>query len=84
MGEKSPIFHFMTRARFDPRLIDIYKEPRLLLHFQWGNDNKIYRYALVEKIDIGNINELTKQKKDELNLSNEDIWKKYGISSRHL
>ncbi len=84
MGEKSPIFHFMTRARFDPRLIDIYKEPRLLLHFQWGNDNKIYRYALVEKIDIGSINELTKQKKDELNLSNEDIWKKYGISSRHL
>ena len=84
MGEKSPIFHFMTRARFDPRLIDIYKEPRLLLHFQWGNDNKIYRYALVEKIDIGNINELTKQKKDELNLSNEDIWKKYGINSRHL
>ena len=74
----------MTRARFDPRLIDIYKEPRLLLHFQWGNDNKIYRDALVEKIDIGSINELTKQKEDELNLSNEDIWKKYGISSRHL
>ena len=74
----------MTRARFDPRLIDIYKEPRLLLHFEWGTDNKIYRYALVEKIDIGSINELTKQKKDELNLSNEDIWKKYGISSRHL
>ncbi len=74
----------MTSARFDPRLIDIYQEPRLLLHFQWGNDNKIYRYALVEKIDIGSINELTKQKKDELNLSNEDIWKKYGINSRHL
>ena len=74
----------MTVARFDPRLIDLYKEPRLLLHFQWGRDNKIYRYALVEKIDIGNINEVTKQKKDELNLSNEDIWKKYGINSRHL
>ena len=84
MGEKSPIFHFMTRARFDPRLIDIYKEPRLLLHFQWGNDNKIYRYALVEKIDIGNINELTKNKKDEINLSHKEIWKKYGISSRYL
>ena len=74
----------MTIARFDPRLIDLYKEPRLLLHFQWGRDNKIYRYALVEKIDIGSINELTKQKKDELNLSEEDIWKKYGISSRYL
>ena len=74
----------MTVARFDPRLIDLYKEPRLLLHFQWGRDNKIYRYALVEKIDITNINDLTKQKKDEVSLSEEDIWKKYGISSRHL
>ena len=55
-----------------------------MLHFQWGRDNKIYRYALVEKIDIGNINDLTKQKKDEVNLSEEDIWKKYGISSRYL
>ena len=71
----------MTIARFDPRLIDLYKEPRLLLHFQWGRDNKIYRYALVEKIDITNINDLTKQKKDEVSLSEEDIWKKYGISS---
>ena len=74
----------MTIARFDPRLIDLYKEPRLLLHFQWGRDNKIYRYALVEKIDITNINDLTKQKKDEVSLSEEDIWKKYGISSRNL
>ena len=74
----------MTIARFDPRLIDLYKEPRLLLHFQWGRDNKIYRYALVEKIDITNINDLTKQKKDEVSLSEEDIWKNYGISSRYL
>ena len=74
----------MTIARFDPRLIDLYKEPRLLLHFQWGRDNKIYRYALVEKIDITNINDLTKQKKDEISLSEEDIWKKYVISSRYL
>ena len=84
MGEKSPICYFMTRARFDPRLINIYKDPKLLLHFEWGTDNKIYRYALVEKIDIGNINELTKNKKDEVNLSHKDIWKKYGISSRYL
>jgi len=55
-----------------------------LLHFEWGTDNKIYRYALVEKIDIGNINELTKNKKDEVNLSHKEIWKKYGISSRYL
>jgi hypothetical protein len=54
------------------------------LHFEWGTDNKIYRYALVEKIDIGNINELTKNKKDEVDLSHKDIWKKYGINSRYL
>ena len=84
MRGRNPPLSKKTVARFDPRLIDLYKEPRLLLHFQWGRDNKIYRYALVEKIDIGNINDLTKQKKDEVNLSEEDIWKKYGISSRYL
>jgi|TARA_Y100000033_G_scaffold48984_1_gene56617 hypothetical protein len=74
----------MTIARFDPRLIDLYKDPRLLLHFQWGRDNKIYRYALVEKIDITDINDVTKQKKDELKLTQKEIWSKYGINSRYL
>jgi|TARA_R100000655_G_scaffold24029_1_gene48316 hypothetical protein len=74
----------MTIARFDPRLIDLYKDPRLLLHFQWGRDNKIYRYALVEKIDITDINDVTKQKKDELQLTQKEIWSKYGINSRYL
>ena len=37
-----------------------------------------------EKIDITNINDLTKQKKDEVSLSEEDIWKKYGVNSRYL
>ena len=74
----------MTIARFDPRLIDLYKDPRLLLHFQWGRDNKLYRYALVEKIDITDINDVTKQKKDELQLTQKEIWSKYGINSRYL
>ena len=75
----------MTLAAFDPGLLSNYDEPKHLLHFQWKNsDTKIYRYALVEKIDITNINDLTKQKKDEVSLSEEDIWKKYGISSRYL
>ena len=51
----------MTVARFDPRLIDLYKEPRLLLHFQWGRDNKIYRYALVETMEVPEITQKTKQ-----------------------
>ena len=75
----------MTLTAFDIAMVKNYTEPKYLLHFQWNDGTeKVYRYALVEKIDIGSINELTKQKKDELNLSNEDIWKKYGISSRHL
>ena len=74
----------MTRARFDPRLINIYKDPKLLLHFEWGTDNKIYRYALVEVISEKDINSRTKQKKDELGLTQKEIWSKYGISSRYL
>lgn len=64
----------MTIADFDPRNLDRYKEPRLLLHFQWGDGGKIYRYALVEKINTSDINHRTKQKKDELNLNQKQIW----------
>ena len=75
----------MTLSAFDIGMVKNYNEPKYLLHFQWNDGTeKIYRYALVEKIDITNINDLTKQKKDEVSLSEENIWKKYGISSRHL
>ena len=66
----------MTRARFDPRLINIYKEPRLLLHFEWGTDNKIYRYALVEEINVSDIDHGSKCKKDEIGLTQQEIWEK--------
>ena len=65
----------MTRARFDPRLINIYKEPRLLLHFEWGTDNKIYRYALVEKIDIS----LIKIKPINLTVINFNQTPRFGL-----
>ena len=72
----------MTRARFDPRLINIYKEPRLLLHFEWGTDNKIYRYALVESMDQSEIDHKSKQKQDETNLTQKEIWlKKYSFNN---
>ena len=46
----------MTIAAFDPGLLSNYDEPKYLLHFQWKNsDTKIYRYALVEEIDITKI-----------------------------
>ena len=66
----------MTTADFDPRNLDLYQEPRYLLHFQFGNSSKIYLYALVEVIDQGKINHRTKQKDDEQGLTQKEIWKK--------
>ena len=74
----------MTKNDFDPRNLGLYTKPKHLLHFQWQDDTKVYRYALVEIIEEKDINSRTKQKKDELELTQEDIWRKYGISSRHL
>ena len=70
----------MTLAKFDPRNITQYKEPRFLLHFQWGKSEKVYRYALVEIINQGAIDHKTKQKEDEIDLTQNEIWeKKYAI-----
>ena len=74
----------MTKNDFDPRNLGLYREPKQLLHFQWQDDTRVYRYALVEIIEEKDINSRSKQKKDELELTQEDIWRKYGISSRHL
>ena len=74
----------MTKSDFDPRNLGLYKEPKDLLHFQWQDDNRVYRYALVEIIDERDINSRTKQKKDELQLTQKEIWSKYGINSRYL
>ena len=66
----------MTLAAFDPRNITQYKEPRFLLHFQWGKSEKVYRYALVEIFNSGVIDHKIKQKNDEKGLSQKEIWKK--------
>lgn len=65
----------MTIADFDPRNLDLYQEPRYLLHFQFGGSSNVYRYALVEVIDQGKINHRTKQKNDEQGLTQKEIWK---------
>jgi hypothetical protein len=70
----------MTKSDFDPRNLGLYKEPKQLLHFQWQDDTRVYRYALVEIINEKDINSRTKQKKDEQGLTQEEIYKKYGIS----
>ena len=65
----------MTTSDFDPSLIEQYKEPKYLLHFQWGLSSTVYRYALVETIEPNKINSRTKQKKDETKLTQKEIWK---------
>ena len=42
----------------------------LLLHFQWQDSTKVYRYALVEIINEGSIGQRLKQKDDEQGLKN--------------
>ena len=72
----------MVKAAFDPRNISLYLKPRHLIHFEWQSSNKIYRYALVEVIDPKDINEKSKQKKDEVGLTQEEIWnKKYATNN---
>ena len=66
----------MSKSAFDPRLIEKYTEPRSLLHFQWGDDTKVYRYALVEIINEDEIDPTTKSKKDEQGLTQQEIFKK--------
>ena len=65
----------MTTAAFDPRNLSLYKKPRHLLHFQWQDSTKVYRYALVEVMNEGAIGQRLKQKDDEKGLTQEEIWK---------
>jgi hypothetical protein len=56
----------MTIADFDPKIL-IYI--MILKNYCiFSDDNKVYRYALVEVIDVLNINSRTKQKNDEQGL----------------
>ena len=66
----------MVKSAFDPRLLEKYSEPKLLLHFQWGDDNKVYRYVLVEIINEHEIDATSKCKKDEQGLTQQQIYKK--------
>ena len=69
----------MTKNDFDPRNLGLYAEPKQLLHFQWQDDTRVYRYALVETMSQSEINHRTKQKEDETNLTQKEIWlKKYS------
>ena len=54
----------MVKSAFDPRLLEKYSKPKSLLHFQWGDDTKVYRYALVEIINEHEIDPTSKCKKD--------------------
>ena len=65
----------MTVSDYDPTLLSLYVDPRFLLHLNWVNSPKVYRYALVEIIEPKEINPRSKQKIDEIGLTQEEIWK---------
>ena len=72
----------MTLAAFDIALMKNYNEPKYLLHFQWNDGKeKIYRYALVETMSQSEINHRTKQKEDEVNLTQKEICLLYTSPS---
>ena len=67
----------MTLTAFDPGVIGNYTERKYLLHFQWNDrTGKICRYALVETFNSNEIHHKTKEKKDEVGLTQKEIWKK--------
>ena len=65
-----------THSEFDVGLLENYQKEKFLLHFQWGDSSDVYRYALVEIIDQGKIGHRSKQKDDEKNLTQKEVWKK--------
>jgi len=66
----------VTTSDFDPGLMEKYNQPKFLLHFQWGLSSTVYRYALVETIKPNEIHPRTKQKEDEKDLTQKEIWEK--------
>ena len=67
----------MTLLAFDIGLVKNYTEKKYLLHFQWNDGKeKVYRYALVEEIDLNKIDHKLKIKEDEVGLTQKEIWKK--------
>ena len=72
----------MPVAKFDPRNLTLYQTPRYLLHFEWGRSPLIHRYALVEVIKPDNIQPTSKQKPDEIDLTQKEIYdKKYRLQN---
>jgi hypothetical protein len=67
----------MTLLAFDIGLVKNYTEKKYLLHFQWNDGKeKVYRYALVEEIDLNKIDHKLKIKEDEIRLTQKEIWEK--------
>jgi len=73
----------MTLTAFDIAMVKNYTEPKYLLHFQWNDGTeKVYRYALVESMNQSEIDHKSKQKQDETNLTQKEIWlKKYSFNN---
>ncbi len=57
----------MTHRMFDPLNFGSYPatDPPIMLHFQYKGSTDIFRYVLVERIPLGEINTETRRKKGE-------------------
>lgn len=68
----------MTLSAFDPMCLERYpaSDPPLMFHFQHDGSEDVFRYVLVERIPINDINHATRRKKNE-GLPEEPIRAKY-------
>jgi len=48
-----------------------------MLHFQFKDGGKVCRYILVEEIDARDIKARSKQKADEVEKTQKEIWQSY-------
>ena len=51
----------MTVSRFDPRALTQYDKPPPLLHLEFGQDGRVYRYVMVEAFAPGVLDEDTRR-----------------------
>lgn len=69
----------MTLSAFDPMCLERYPadNPPLMFHFQHDGSEDVFRYVLVERIPINEINPATRRKQSEP-LDEKEVVKKYG------
>lgn len=55
----------MTASRFDPRNLSMYDKAPELLHFEFGSEGRVYRYALIGSFPAGQLDADTRRTEGE-------------------